>query len=55
MRKKYIYDCSNTRCENKVQKPGWFCNECRKKNLHLTNDEKIKLELDRLERKNGKR
>ena len=56
------YPCSNTRCNNYVKKLGWFCNECRKRNLHLTKAEQIKLDdkkmqqlLDELERKNGKK
>ena len=50
---KKVHDCSNTRCINKVKKVGWFCNDCRKRQLHLTEAERLQLRLDELERKNG--
>ena len=54
-RERMMEKCSNSRCTNKVKKLGWFCNDCRKRNLHLTEAERIKLQLDELERKNGKK
>ena len=47
--------CSNMRCNNYVKKLGWFCNDCRKRKLHLTEAERLQLRLDELERKNGKK
>ena len=47
--------CSNTRCNNEVKKVGQFCKKCKDKKLHLTSDERIKQQLDELERKNGRR